>query len=306
MLHKSDAISGCNHYDDALEQHRISMTQFHKMHGLGNDFIILDEREADAVPPVASRAAMVAQLAHRHTGIGCDQLMVLQNSEDADCRMVIYNADGSESGACGNATRCVAWLLMRESDTTTCVIETVVGLLSCSMANNEQVSVNMGVPHCGWEAIPLIREMDTLYVRHDVSELPDGVAVNMGNPHLVLFVDDVDAVDLAHIGAALETSSLFPERANVNIAQIKNDTQITMKTWERGAGETLACGSGACATMVAARRRGLVASQARLALPGGELSIGWEGSEADQAHPVIMTGAASYVFEGTLPEGVWV
>lgn len=273
------------------------------MHGLGNDFIIIDERDKPDRQGHVSRPERVAQLSHRHTGIGCDQFLVLQQSEAAGCYMQIYNADGSEAGTCGNATRCVAWLLMREQSAQSVSIETMAGVLECTQAG-DQICVNMGQPKCDWRAIPLSKEMDTLYVAHD-APLLDGVAVNMGNPHLVIFVRDIQQVALSEIGAQLETSPLFPERVNVNVAQILSPSHFAMRTWERGAGETLACGSGACATMVAARRRGLSNEQATLSLPGGDLVIAWQGNDDDQAHPVMMTGDVAYVFEGVLPEGAW-
>lgn len=271
------------------------------MHGLGNDFIIIDERDKSGLPE--GKAAIVAALSNRHTGIGCDQFIVLRHSATVACLMVIYNADGTLSGACGNATRCVAMYLYNAGVALPLTIETSAGLLQCDYSGQE-VSVTMGIPHCDWQDIPLRSEMNTLYMPHDLP-LQDGVAVNIGNPHLVIFVDKADDPALMDYGKQLETAAIFPEKANINFAHVVNASEIILRTWERGVGATQACGSGACATMVAARRRALVSEETIIHMRGGDVRIYWQGTEDDQQHPVIMSGGASYVFTGTLPQGVW-
>ncbi len=215
--------------------------------------------------------------------------------------MRIFNADGSEVAACGNATRCVAWLLMQETGLSHTEIHTATGLLSAYLTETNEIRVMMGVPGLAWERIPLNRQMDTLRIVY--GECSDGVAVSMGNPHLVMFVDDSEAYPLADIGPVLECAPLFPERANITVAEIRSRQDIRLRTWERGVGETLACGTAACAAMVAARRRGLVEKSARLHATGGAMLIEWPGDESDPNHPVFMTGPVSYVFKGdiTLP-----
>ncbi|MBY0355031.1 MAG: diaminopimelate epimerase [Rickettsiales bacterium] len=283
------------------------MIPFHKMHGLGNDFVIIDERRMpmQIIEP-EQRARMVRQLAERRVGIGCDQLIVMRPTKRADVYMQIYNADGSEVEACGNATRCVAWRMMREKHKDATLIETEAGILECYLVGKGQVRVNMGIPRLNWLQMPLSREADTLHLPLVAEGLSDGVAVNMGNPHAVFFVRDVGSIPLKRIGPELEHHGLFPERANINIAQIDSSHHITLRTWERGAGETLACGTGACATVVAARRRELSAPNVTVQLPGGELQIEWQGSEADASHPVWMTGPVAESFQGQLNDEQWV
>ena len=283
------------------------MIPFLKMHGLGNDFVIIDERRMpmQIIEP-EQRAEIVRALADRRTGIGCDQLIVMRPTKRADVYMQIYNADGSEVGACGNATRCVAWLMMREGHKDAALVETETGLLECYLAGKGLVRVNMGIPRLNWHDMPLSREADTLHLPLEKDMLKDGVAVNMGNPHAVYFVNDVWGVPLKNLGPELEHHGLFPERANINIARIDDPENITLRTWERGAGETLACGTGACATVVAARRRDLSAPRVTVQLPGGALLIEWEGSEADPMHPVWMTGPAAESFRGELDERKWI
>lgn len=283
------------------------MIPFLKMHGLGNDFVIIDERKMpmQIIEP-QQREAAVRILAERRTGIGCDQLIVMRPTKRADVYMQIYNADGSEVAACGNATRCVAWLIMREKHKDAALIETEIGLLECYLAGKGQVRVNMGIPRLNWLDMPLSREADTLHLPLVAEGVANGVAVNMGNPHAVFFVQDVGAVPLKRIGPELEHHGLFPERANINIARIDGPDHITLRTWERGAGETLACGTGACATVVAARRRDLSAAHVTVQLPGGELQIEWQGREADPHHPVWMTGPATEAFRGEIGDGQWV
>ena len=280
---------------------------FEKMHGLGNDFVIIDERGAPMqLVEAEQRQAMVERIASRKTGVGCDQLIVMRHSGHADCFMQIYNADGSEVEACGNATRCVGWLMMREHRVDHALIDSEAGLLECRLEESGMVRVNMGPPLLDWESIPLAREEDTFSLSLAMEMLKEPVAVNMGNPHLVFLVENAGAIPLKSLGPELEHDPLFPQRINVNIAQIDGPDHITLRTWERGVGETLACGTGACATVVAARRRGLVESGVTIQLPGGELFIRWDGTEKDTSHDVWMTGPATHSFTGALSEGWWV
>jgi diaminopimelate epimerase len=258
------------------------MTRFHKMHGLGNDFVILDARER----AVAMDSARARSIADRHTGVGCDQVILLEPSDVADVRMRIWNADGGEVESCGNATRCVA--LLGAS-----TIETRGGILTAK-ANGSGATVDMGVPRFGWDEIPLAYPMDTAAMPVGWEELEQPFAVNVGNPHLVFFATDADAVDLARLGPIVEGDPLFPERVNVNVASIESGA-IKLRVWERGAGLTQACGTGACATAVAAIRRGLVASAVEVRLPGGPLTISW--SEGDS---ISMSGPATHVFTGEM------
>ena len=258
------------------------MTRFHKMHGLGNDFVIFDAREG----AVAMNAARARTIADRHTGIGCDQVILLERSDVADVRMRIWNADGGEVEACGNATRCVALL-----GATT--IETKGGLLN-ARANGASATIDMGVPRFGWEEIPLAYAMDASAMPVGWEELQGPFAVNVGNPHVIFFVPDAGAVDLARLGPIIEHDPLFPERVNVNIASFE-DEAIRLHVWERGAGPTQACGTGACATAVAAVSQHLARAPVEIRLPGGSLTIDWTPGES-----IRMTGPATHVFTGEL------
>ena len=262
---------------------------FVKMHGLGNDFVVLDARERP-LPPIEDHVARA--LADRRTGIGCDQLIVLEPSDVADFRMRIRNADGGEVGACGNATRAVALLHGKA-----CEIETVAGILS-AQPEDGGVAVDMGEPEFGWDAIPLADAMDTLDMPVGWDELERPSAVNVGNPHVVFFVRDLDKVDLERLGPAIERDPLFPERVNVNVATIDNRGEIRLRVWERGAGLTRACGTGACATAVSAMRRRLVDREVVVTLPGGKLLIGW-GEDGR----ITMTGPATESFRGSFDWG---
>jgi diaminopimelate epimerase len=260
---------------------------FRKMHGLGNDFVVIDAR-ARALPITARRAAA---LADRTTGIGCDQLIVLEPSPEADVRMRIFNPDGGEVEACGNASRAVGLLL---GGTTR--IETLGGLITAE-AGAQGISVAMGKPRFDWDAIPLAMAMDTLSMPVAWEELAEPVAVNVGNPHVVFFVPDCDAVDLARLGPVIETDPLFPRRINVNVATLTGPDAIRLHVWERGAGLTRACGTGACATAIAAMRRRLTGRNVNVTLPGGTLNIRWT-EEGD----IVMTGPATTSFEGSFEE----
>lgn len=235
---------------------------FRKMHGLGNDFVVIDARET----PVAMTPRRAAALADRRTGVGCDQLIVLEPSQLADVRMRIFNNDGGEVEACGNASRAVGLLLGGTN-----AIETLGGLIR-SEAGEDGVTVDMGLPRFGWQEIPLSYAMDTLELPLGWEELENPVGVNVGNPHAVFFVPDADAVDLERLGPIIENDAVFPERVNVNVASVVGPDHLKLRVWERGAGLTRACGTGACATAVAAMRRKLTGRKVRVDLPGGPLT----------------------------------
>ena len=262
---------------------------FVKMHGLGNDFIVLDAR-ADSVPVISG--ALAAALADRHTGIGCDQLILLETSRSADLRMRIFNHDGGEVEACGNASRAVGLLLGAAVQ-----IETLGGLLSVDPADGG-VAVELPAPRFEWDQIPLAYAMDThtLPVAWDTLDTP--TAVNVGNPHVVFFVPDCGAVELDRLGPEIEHDPLFPERINVNIATIESRSRIRLRVWERGVGETRACGTGACATAIGAMRRGLTDREVAVDLPGGELVIAWT-----EQGTIRMTGPAAESFRGDFDPG---
>jgi len=264
---------------------------FFKMHGLGNDFVVLDFRRC-AIPLGAGAAR---RLADRRTGIGCDQLILLEPPRHPAARVLmrIRNADGSEAEACGNATRCVAGLLYRETGAPRVRIETAAGLLEAEARADRSFAVDMGQARTAWHEIPLSRAMDTGRVELTWGPLTGPVCTSIGNPHATFFVDDVDAVDLAALGPALEHHPLFPERANIGIAEIGDRRTIRLRVWERGAGITPACGTGACAALVGAHRRGLTERRADVELDGGTLDITWR----EDGH-VIMTGPATLSFEG--------
>jgi diaminopimelate epimerase len=269
----------------------MSRLPFVKMHGLGNDFIVLDAR---ARPLVLDEAA-VRTLADRRTGIGCDQLVLIEPPRDpaADIFMRIRNADGGEVAACGNATRGVALLLGRERGVRRVRIETLAGLLDAEILPDGGVAVDMGPARTSWREIPLAREMDTADVALALGPLAAPVCTNVGNPHATFFVADVEAVDLAALGPILEHDPLFPEGANIGVAAPLDRRRLRLRVWERGAGLTRACGSGACAALVAACRRGLAERRATVMLDGGALDILWR----EDGH-VIMTGPAATAFVG--------
>lgn len=257
---------------------------FHKMHGLGNDFVIFDAHET----PLEMDGRLARALSDRKTGIGCDQLILLEPSDQADLKMRIWNADGGEVESCGNASRCVALLI---GNTTR--IETKGGIIT-AMAQDHGASVDMGSPRFGWQDIPLAYGLDTAAMPVGWNELQTPFAVNVGNPHIVFFVENADAVALDRLGPQIEQDPLFPERVNVNVAAIEGDA-IRLHVWERGAGLTRACGTGACATAVAAISRKLVNSPVEVRLPGGNLSIAWSPGAT-----ISMNGPASHVFEGAI------
>ena len=257
--------------------------KFRKMHGLGNDFVVIDARDkALEITPARARA-----IADRHLGIGCDQLILIEPSGKADVRMRIFNADGSEVDACGNATRCIPLFLGRD-----CQIETNAGLLAAELQDGG-ASVDMGSPRFGWDEVPLAYAMDTLEMPVGWEDLTAPAAVNVGNPHVIFFCPDLKQVDCARLGPLIENDPLFPERVNVNFAQVIGEQHLRLIVWERGAGLTQACGTGACATAVAAIRRKLMNGPVTVSLPGGDLLIDW----APGQH-IRMTGPATSVFEG--------
>ncbi len=266
---------------------------FVKMHGLGNDFVVLDGRGT----PVVLSAAQVRAIAARRTGVGCDQLVVIEPSARGDAFMRIYNSDGGEVEACGNATRCVAAELMKETGRDRVTIETAAGLLVGTAAADGAIAVDMGEPGLGWRDIPLAREMDTLHLGlGPFGPLSDPVGVNVGNPHAVFFLADAEAVDLESCGPVLEHDPLFPERTNISVAEVRPEGSIRLRVWERGVGITRACGTAACATLVAAVRRALIPGrEADIELDGGVLHLAW-GTD----NRVIMTGPVALGFRGTI------
>lgn len=270
----------------------LSGRAFIKMHGLGNDFVIVDARDQAFVLDQDS----ARRIADRREGVGCDQLIVMEppQSPGADVFMRIRNADGGEVEACGNAARCVAALVMAEKSGPA-TIETVAGLLPSLPAPPGLVAVDMGPAVSDWAAIPLAEPRDTLHLDLALGGLSDPVAVNIGNPHAVFFVADCAAVALAELGPQLEHHPLFPERANISVATLSGPDRLRLRVWERGVGITRACGTGACAAAVAAARRGLTGRQVEVTLDGGALTIEWRAD-----NHVIMTGPVSTAFHGEL------
>jgi len=264
-----------------------------KMHGLGNDFVVLDARASGVPDARASSASVTPALAqaigHRHFGVGFDQLAVISDGA-GDAHLTFYNSDGSLSAACGNATRCIARFLMQETGKTQLHLTTDRGDLAAQDMGDGLTAVNMGQPQLDWDEIPLAHEMDTLIL--PIEGAP--TATGMGNPHCTFFVDDVAAIDLPRFGPGIENHPLYPERTNVQVAQIIGPDHIRMRVWERGVGVTLASGSSSCATAVAAARRGLTGRVVRIDLDGGTLHIDWRDDG------VWMTGPTAHVFSGTL------
>jgi len=270
------------------------MIPFVKMHGLGNDFVVIDGRNgAVSIDPAAARA-----IADRKLGVGCDQLIVIEPPRNSGAAfMRIRNADGGEVDACGNAARCVADLLMAEQGADRVAFETNGGLMDARAAGENLVTVDIGPARLAWDEIPLARESDTLHLDIALGPLADPAAVNVGNPHMVFFVDDAETVDLPVLGPELEHHALYPERTNVETATVRPDGSIRMRVWERGVGITRACGTGACATLVAAARRGLTGREAVVELDGGPLAVRWR----DDGH-VDMTGPVATSFTGAIDE----
>lgn len=269
-----------------MDRHSLSGLPFVKMHGAGNDFVVVDGRASGGrvVTPALARA-----LGDRNRGVGFDQLAEILPDDQADYRLVFWNADGSQAGACGNASRCVADLVMAQTGRAQLRFSTARGVLA-ALREGDGVTVNMGQPQTEWDRVPLARAADTLH-------LPlagDPAAVGMGNPHCVFFVPDAEAVDLTALGPRIEHDPLFPERTNVEFASPTTPDRLRMRVWERGTGVTLACGSGACAVAVAAHRRGLTGRRVTLDLDGGTLVVDW------RTDGVWMTGPVARVFDGVL------
>lgn len=268
---------------------------FVKMHGAGNDFVVLDAR-TDALVLTPAQAARIAD---RHFGIGCDQIILIEpapvEGEPADIFMRILNADGSESGACGNATRCVAALIAAETGARSLTIRTHAGNLAATIKGPRLVEIDMGEPALDWADIPLHEPMDTLSLRLALGPVEAPAACSMGNPHATFFVNDLKHLGIETIGPKLEHARIFPERANIGFARIDARDRIRLRVWERGAGLTLACGSGACAALVNAHRRGLTDRRAAIEMDGGILTITWR-----EDNHVLMQGPIAAAFEGRI------
>ncbi|MFL6787876.1 MAG: diaminopimelate epimerase [Sphingomicrobium sp.] len=260
---------------------------FHKMHGLGNDFVIVDARPQTGNAPFEVTPALARAIADRRTGVGCDQLSVLEPSDCADLKMRIWNSDGGEVESCGNATRCVVQLTGARR------LDSAGGLLDGENLGAE-VEVGIGEPRFGWDEIPLAYPIDTNPLPMAWGELTRPMALNVGNPHLVFFVDDLDSAPIEELGPKIEHDPAFPERINVNVAEMAG-AGIRLRTWERGAGLTLACGTGACATAVAAVRSKRATSPVTVTMPGGALTVTWEPGQS-----IRMRGTATHVFAGEL------
>ena len=271
---------------------------FLKMNGLGNDFVVVEARSAPFVPGLEQARA----IANRATGIGCDQIIAIAPSKTSEASIRFWNADGVEVGACGNGTRCVAWLLMEASGRDEAVFETEAGLLRAHRAGFRMVTVDMGEPGLDWTQIPLAEPMDTRGIELQVGPIDDPIlhtpgCVNMGNPHVVFFVPDVLTAPVSQVGPMIEHHHLFPDRVNVGFAEIVSRDHIRLRVWERGAGLTKACGTGACAALVAAHRRGLTDRKAAVEFEGGALQIEWRESD----NHILMTGPIAVEFTGNLP-----
>jgi diaminopimelate epimerase len=267
---------------------------FLKMHGLGNDFVILDARKNSFHPT----PLQIKRIADRNRGVGCDQLIVLDapKNKTADLYMGIFNSDGTMAGACGNATRCVAKIEMDTRGKDSITIESPCDILYATR-RDDLITIDMGIARSSWDEIPLLNDIDTLNVNVGVDGLPSAVCVNMGNPHAVFFIDNVESIDVATLGKQIEHHVFFSQKTNVEFAEVKNRNTIRMRVWERGAGITLACGTGACATLVAAVRRGLTERKADVMLDGGTLTIEW----LENNH-VMMTGPTAFSFSGVLSD----
>ena len=266
------------------------------MHGLGNDFVILDTRDQD----ITLNESAVRRLSDRRFGVGCDQFITLNkpSSPQASVKMRIFNADGGEVEACGNASRCVSWLLSREGIQEP-VLETIPGVLPTKVIDGTQVQVDMGPASFEWQKIPLSSPLDEASLNVAFDTLVDPVAVNVGNPHIIFFVKDLESVDINRLGASLSKHPLFPEGTNVEIASPLDFKTLKVKVWERGVGVTPACGSGACAAGAAAFKHGLVDREVQVQLEGGNLTI-----ETLPNEHVLMTGPVELTFEGTFDKSL--
>lgn len=272
------------------------------MNGLGNDFVVVDAR-AHAFPVTETQAKAIAD---RKSGIGCDQLIVLEKSKSADVIMRIWNAEGGEVESCGNASRCIADLIMDETGNETATIITKGGFLAAKKAGDRLITIDQGVPRFAWKEIPLSENFaDTRHIELQVGPIDrpsihSPSVVNVGNPHCIFWVDDLDVVDLAKVGPMIEHHPLFPERTNVELAKVVSRDHVILKVWERGAGLTKACGTAACAVMAAGHRIKVIGSKCRITLPGGELFM---AVNEDNGH-ILMTGPVSYDGQGIIPEAL--
>lgn len=268
--------------------------RYFKMNGCGNDFVIIDARSRGSLPLSQTQARAIAD---RETGVGCDQVIALERSIRGDAFMRIWNQDGGEVDACGNAARCVAWMLLEEGGAVSRRIETGAGLLYAERAGADLITIDMGSPLLRWEEIPLARAMDTERLAFEAGGLAEPGAVNMGNPHVVFFVGDVRAVPIEDLGPEVEHDPLFPERVNVGFAEVRSPEQMRLRVWERGVGLTKACGTGACAAVVAGHRQGRTGRKVEVLADGGSLEIEWR--EGDDR--VLMTGPVQLESTGELP-----
>ncbi|MGV6840137.1 MAG: diaminopimelate epimerase [Planktomarina sp.] len=264
------------------------MLHFMKMHGLGNDFVVLDCRKT----PNPMTATLARAIGDRHCGVGFDQLAVIENTDAADVRLIFYNSDGSTAGACGNATRCIARHILDETGRDDMTLQTERGILSARRVDDTLTAVNMGQPQLTWQEVPLAEDVDLLHLPID----GDPVATGMGNPHCTFFVEDADTVDLEGQGARFEHHPLYPQRTNVQFAHVLGSDHLRMRVWERGAGVTLASGSSSCAVAVAAARRGLTGRKVKIDLDGGQIDIDW------REDGVWMTGPTAHVFNGVFTD----
>lgn len=275
---------------------------FRKMNGLGNDFVVLDGRER----AISMDEAKARAIADRETGIGCDQVIVLKKSDVADVRMLVWNKSGGQVESCGNASRCIADLLFDEKNATSATIDTLGGFLVARKAGDRLVTVDNGVPKFDWKDIPLSEPFhDTRHIELQVGPIDHPLihspsVVNVGNPHCIFWVDDLEVVDLSKVGPMLEHHHLFPQGANISLARVDARDHVTLKVWERGAGLTKACGTAACATVAAGGRIKIIERKCRITLPGGDLLMEWRESDDH----VLMTGPVAYEFEGVLPPGL--
>ena len=275
----------------------VASIPFRKMNGLGNDFVVLDARSR----PIKLGAEDAQQIGDRSTGVGCDQVIVMEPSQKADVFIRIFNADGSEVGACGNATRCIALLAAEETGRSQVSVETSAGLLKANVDGSDRITIDMGKPRFAWDEIPLAEPFhDTTGIELQIGPVDAPVlhtpsVVNVGNPHAIFWVKDVDLHDLGRFGPLLENHPVFPDRANISLAQVTSSSGLRLRTWERGSGLTKACGTAACAAAVAAARKGLTGRQVTVELPGGVLFIDWTKDDH-----ILMCGPAELEFEGTL------
>jgi diaminopimelate epimerase len=275
----------------------VASIPFRKMNGLGNDFVVLDARSR----PIKLGAEDAQRIGDRSTGVGCDQVIVMEPSQKADVFMRIFNADGSEVGACGNATRCIALLAAEETGRSQVSVETSAGLLKANVDGADRITIDMGKPRFAWDEIPLAEPFhDTTGIELQIGPVDAPVlhtpsVVNVGNPHAIFWVKDVDLHDLGRFGPLLENHPVFPDRANISLAQVTSSSGLRLRTWERGSGLTKACGTAACAAAVAAARKGLTGRQVTVELPGGVLFIDWTKDDH-----ILMCGPAELEFEGTL------